>query len=83
MEMSDGIEQYTIDWMDGEPAPQAVLDLLACTCSRSCRPTSCLCITNGLKCTDMCKLANCENQATVEDLDLPVPIDMYDEDDEY
>ena len=49
-----------VDWMSGQPAPQALLDLLACNCSRSCKLPSCGC--SGLKCTDMCKLATCDNQ---------------------
>ena len=51
-----------VDWMSGQPAPQALLDLLACNCSRSCKLPSCVCIPNGLKCTDMCKVATCDNQ---------------------
>ena len=51
--------------MDGQPAPQAILDLLACNCTRMCQLPSCECMANGLKCTDMCKLPNCGNQAIV------------------
>lgn len=58
-----------IDWMDGSPAPQAVLDLLSCKCSRSCRLPSCECLVNGLKCTDMCRLRDCDNQPSTEDSD--------------
>jgi len=54
-----------IDWMEGQPAPEAVLDLLACNCSRQCIAQKCVCVSNGLKCTDMCKLPNCENQGSV------------------
>ena len=55
-------ETLSIDWMDGKPAPDAVLDLLSCVCKRKCVPNDCICITNGMKCTDMCKLPNCENR---------------------
>ena len=48
--------------MDGKPAPDAVLDLLSCVCKRKCVPNDCICITNDIKCTDMCKLPNCENR---------------------
>ena len=51
-----------VDWMSGQPAPQALLDLLAWTCSSSCKLPSCVCIANGLICTKMCKLAACDNQ---------------------
>jgi hypothetical protein len=46
-------EQLVVHWMDGQPAPEAVLDLLACNCPRKCALPKCVCITNGLKCTDM------------------------------
>ena len=62
----DGADEHlVIHWMDGQPAPQAILDLLACNCSKSvyCR------IVNGLKCTDMCRVPDCENQASVVNID--------------
>ena len=51
--------------MDGQPAPQAILGMLACNCTRTCPLLSCECMANELKCTDMCKLHHCGNQATV------------------
>lgn len=63
----EGVEQLVLDWMDGQPAPEAVLDLLACNCSRKCTLPKCECMANGLKCTDMCKLADCENQPSISD----------------
>lgn len=65
----DGKEQLAIDWMDGLPAPQAVLDLLACNCTKSCKLPKCICLANGMKCTDMCSHLDCNNQATVHDND--------------
>lgn len=56
-----------IKWMSGEPAPAALLEFLSCSCTRSCAPLTCSCITNGLKCTDMCRLRNCENRSEEED----------------
>ena len=67
METDSGDEQLVIDWMDGTPAPQAVLDLLTCRCSKKCVLPSCQCMINGLKCTDMCRLPNCENQSPISD----------------
>ena len=71
MEREGAEEQLVLHWMDGKPAPQAILDLLACNCTRKCELPKCVCMANGLKCTDMCKLSDCENQAlcTNEDLD--------------
>ena len=62
--------------MDGKPAPDAVLELLACRCTRSCKLASCVCLANGLKCTDICTLKECQNQ--VEDDE---EIDLYNSDD--
>ena len=39
-----------------------VLDLLSCSCTRSCKLPNCSCLINGLKCTDMCKLSDCDNR---------------------
>ena len=47
-----------LDWMSGDPAPTAVLQLLSCS---SCQLPTCSCLANGLKCTDVCKLLDCED----------------------
>ncbi|XP_035674790.1 uncharacterized protein LOC118414705 [Branchiostoma floridae] len=60
-------DQLVIDWMDGEPAPTAVLELLSCSCSKACKITKCSCLKNGLKCTDMCKCMDCDNRPDEED----------------
>ena len=44
----------TIDWMDGKPAPEAVLELLACRCPRTCRRSDCVCVANVLTSTQTC-----------------------------
>ena len=43
-------------------APTAVLELLSCSCTRSCQLPTCSCLANGLKSTDVCKLIDCENR---------------------
>ena len=61
-----------IDWMTGQPAPVAVLELLSRSCKRSCKLPNCSCLSNGLKCTDMCRLPECDNrrqEAVVVDVD--------------
>ena len=63
-------ECLALDWMSGEPAPKAVLELLSCQCNRLCLLPNCTCLANGLKCTALCKLQHCANQeeeATEED----------------
>ena len=57
----DGKNALVVDWMNGEPAPQALLDFLACTCKKQCKLPQCDCMNNGLKCTDMCTLVECSN----------------------
>ena len=66
METGNGAELLVIHWMDGQPAPQAILDLLACNCKGKRSLPKCVCISSGLKYTDMCTLPDCENQVPVE-----------------
>lgn len=61
METLADSQVLSIDWMEKKPAPEAVLELLPCKCK------SCLCVVNGLTCTDICALANCENQVEADD----------------
>ena len=69
MEKVEANEQLVVYWMDGQPAPQAILDLLACNCAKKCELPKCECMLNGLKCTDMCRLQDCENQPHGEESD--------------
>ena len=58
------LEEYgnlSIKWMNGEPALAVLLEFLSCFCVRSCKLSNCICLTNGLKCTDMCCFRNCNN----------------------
>ncbi|KAG0721366.1 hypothetical protein GWK47_046629 [Chionoecetes opilio] len=41
--------------------------LLSCKCVRSCELPKCTCLSNGLKCTDMCRLQTCQNKAIEEE----------------
>ena len=61
---------------------RAVLELLACKCTQSCKLSNCVCLSNGLKCTDICTLKDCDNQA-VEDVDISDDGDDEEDDDEY
>ena len=67
IEKEEGVEQllvHSLHWMDEQPVPQAVLDVLACNCTWKCSLPTCVCLSNGLKCIDMCRLQDCENQAS-------------------
>ena len=48
--------QLVIDWGDTSPAPEAVMELIACNCPKQCLKESCSCLQNGMRCTYLCKL---------------------------
>ena len=52
--------QLVIDWMQGLPAPQVVMELIACKCSRVCKAPECQCVANALKCSLACKNQFCD-----------------------
>ena len=84
---TDDDGQLVIHWMRTPPAPDVVLELLACKCLRCCKLPNCTCLTNGLKCTDLCKLQTCTNQkpdegSTVELGSSDTDEDTDDSDDE-
>lgn len=80
IEKVNGKDELTIDWLhDAPPAPEAVLQLLSCTCSRSCKLPTCPCLANGLKCTHLCKLLTCTNQVPEEE---PLEENYVDDSDE-
>lgn len=65
--MRDEDGKLVVNWMRGVPAPDAVIQLLSCKCVRSCKLPQCTCLSNGLKCTDMCRLQTCQNKASEEE----------------
>ena len=73
--------KLAVKWMHGSPAPDAVLELLACKCVRSCKLPQCTCLSNGLKCTDMCRLQTCSNQASEEKPEVQLSDSECDTDD--
>ena len=56
-----------IDWMESLPAPDAVLELMSCSCTRVCKDSQCKCIANGLRCTEMYRLTSCSNMQPDEE----------------
>lgn len=81
---TNGKQQLEIDWMDGLPAPQALLDLLSCKCPKSCKLPKCICLVNGFKCTDMCSHSKCSNQESHDEYcDEEAASAAEEEDDEY
>ena len=73
--------EIEIEWMHGEPAPKAVLDLLSCKCKKAC-DEKCECKINKLYCTDMCRLQDCSNQKKVAEDEEFFDVDMSDISDE-
>ena len=50
--------------MDGLPAPQALLDLLYCKCSKGCKLPKFICLINGLNFSEMCTGCDCTNKVS-------------------
>ena len=63
---TDSSGDLTVDWMSGAPTPEAVLELLSCQCTRACREPNSSCFVNGLRCTDMCIVKNCDSQPALQ-----------------
>ena len=40
-------------WMENEIAPESILEMVECNCSRKKCSTACQCVSYGLKCTDL------------------------------
>ena len=56
----------SIDWMDQDPAPQAVLENISCGCTKDCSSKKCSCKKAGLECTDACRCTDeCVNVRAV------------------
>ena len=51
IEIEGSHTQLMVHWMTGQPAPEAILDLLACNCAKNCELPQCIGITKGFKCT--------------------------------
>ena len=49
-----------VRWLGSKPTPEEVLELISCTCKRSCSTSDCSCIAAVLKCMDMYTL-QCKN----------------------
>ena len=58
--------QLLIDWMDQQPAPLELLELVSCSCAAGCITARCSCPKASLPCTDACACENCDNAATTE-----------------
>lgn len=77
IEHEDGVTKLVVHWMDIKAALKTILELLACNCAKKCVAPKCVCAANGLRCTDMCRLA-CENQE-IESADDDYGVDSDEE----
>ena len=55
------IDENDIVWNECSPAPDKILYLLSCGCTRKCEVGSCSCADSGLQCTDACHSRKCGN----------------------
>jgi len=56
-------DNLSIKWMSEEPAPAVLLEVLSCSCAKSCKLPTSACLTNGLKWSSMCRLRDFKNRA--------------------
>ena len=54
-------DEIFIDWMDQQPAPAELLQLVSCGCQTGCTTGRCSCARAGLQCTDACTCTNCSS----------------------
>ena len=77
--------QLVVDWIDGKPAPEAISQLMSYNCTRNCSSARRVCVANGMRYTDMCRLPNCESQPYTEEEENSILEDEedLDSDEEY
>lgn len=54
-------EELAIDWMEQEPAPKELMQLVSCRCRTGCNSRRCSCLKDSLSCTDACQCTACIN----------------------
>ena len=59
--------KLVIDWMSDPPVPDTILEFLTCSCTRAFVNPTCVCILNGLQCTNMCPLSMSGNMVWNEE----------------
>ena len=58
------------------------MELLSCDCKEKCEVGTCTCIDMGMRCTDLCKLQDCDNSENNKEVDDDIVSD-YETDDDY
>lgn len=54
--------QLEIVWMTRPSAPDSLREYVDCKCKTGCGTQRCSCLKAGLKCTECCRCANCQNK---------------------
>ena len=77
---TDVNNELQIKWMSKKPAPDSLLEFMACGYKKSgCLNRVCACVAHGLKCTDLCDCNSCDN-ALLDETDT---LEHSDDDSEY
>ncbi|KAL2102045.1 hypothetical protein ACEWY4_003806 [Coilia grayii] len=59
---------YEVDWMTLPPAPEAILELVHCSCKKThCVKGRCTCKLHDLPCTNLCQCSSCDNRSSGRD----------------
>jgi hypothetical protein len=67
-----------VKWMSLPPAPDSVLVLVNCKCTKGCENNRCSCKKSGLQCTDVCKCCDCKNGKADSDYPDDSDNDVFD-----
>ena len=65
-----------VKWMNLPPAPESILELVNCKCTKGCGNNRCSCRKSSLECTELCKCHDCQNRDDAND--EPDDSDSYD-----
>ena len=76
----DGSGNISINWMDGDCAPDALLQNYNCKCKTGCLTNRCSCKKSSNFCSDVCHCVSCSN-ITDEERELD-EVDLGETDDE-
>ncbi len=83
----DGKGHISIDWMNGNCAPDVLLENYNCKCKTGCSTNRCSCKKSSNFCSDVCQCLSCLNmpdeQMEQDDIDLGDTDDeLYSDDEE-
>ena len=74
---------FVISWNTVNPAPDEILELMFCSCTKKCVAGLCPCVDNNLSCTDACVKQNCKNFREIDSDSVEESDEEDSSDDEY